>query len=198
MFRRLAFRNVARRRGEAALVVAGAMLGTAIITASFLVGDTLDGSIRDIGRTQMGPTDERVSVRDLRLLDQVEQAVSQPPIDNVDGVLRMVATGGVVATVGTGDRRVEPTGVLFEVDYEAARRFGPDPGATGLAEAGPTPSGDQADLGQGVARELGVGPGDRIEVFTYGTSKTFTVRDVLPLLGIAGSGGGGGRAFRGT
>src|SRR5688500_3730801 len=88
MFRRMAFRNVARRRGEATLVVIGAMLGTAIITASFIVGDTLDGSIRDIGRTQMGVTDESVSVRDLRLLDRVEQAVTQPPIPNTDGALR--------------------------------------------------------------------------------------------------------------
>jgi hypothetical protein len=35
----MAARNIGRRRGEALLVVAGAMLGTAIITSSFVVGD---------------------------------------------------------------------------------------------------------------------------------------------------------------
>src|SRR5204862_5528995 len=56
--RRLAMRNVGRRRGEALLVVAGSLLGTAIITASFIVGDSLGASVRDSARTQLGPIDE--------------------------------------------------------------------------------------------------------------------------------------------
>ncbi|MEY2463255.1 MAG: putative transport system permease protein, partial [Acidimicrobiaceae bacterium] len=49
-FRRLAVRNVRRRKGEAVLVVLGSLLGTAIITSSFVVGDTLNASIRDEAR----------------------------------------------------------------------------------------------------------------------------------------------------
>ena len=61
--RRLALRNIARRRGEAVLVVVGSLLGTAIITSAFVVGDSIDFSIRDIARTNLGPIDESVEVR---------------------------------------------------------------------------------------------------------------------------------------
>ena len=57
--RRLALRQVSRRRAEAALVVAGSVLGTAIIVGSLVVGDTLDQSFkqdayRDAGRGRRG------------------------------------------------------------------------------------------------------------------------------------------------
>ncbi len=61
--RRLAMRNITRRRGEAVLVVLGSLLGTAIITSAFVVGDSIDYSIRDIARTELDPTDEMVEVR---------------------------------------------------------------------------------------------------------------------------------------
>jgi putative ABC transport system permease protein len=38
-------RNIQRRKGTTALVISGLMVGTAIITASFIVGDTLDNMI---------------------------------------------------------------------------------------------------------------------------------------------------------
>ena len=60
--RRLALRNIVRRRGEAVLVVVGSLLGTAIITASFIMGGTVGASIRDFARTQLGPTDEAIRV----------------------------------------------------------------------------------------------------------------------------------------
>ncbi|MEA2922856.1 MAG: hypothetical protein QOF07_2828, partial [Bradyrhizobium sp.] len=45
ILRRLAVRNATRRPRETTLVVLGAMLGTAIITGSLIVGDTLKSSI---------------------------------------------------------------------------------------------------------------------------------------------------------
>ncbi|MGH9184823.1 MAG: hypothetical protein ACRD0U_03235, partial [Acidimicrobiales bacterium] len=96
-FRRQAFRNIARRKGEAALIVLGSLLGTAIITSSFVVGDTLDASIRDLARTQLGPVDEVVSVDDPSRLEDVAAKVAGPflgehraPLPGTDGVLTMV------------------------------------------------------------------------------------------------------------
>src|SRR4051812_2709340 len=57
IYRRIATRSISRRLGEAALVVVGAMFGTAIIGAALIVGDSFDGSIRDVARTQLGPVD---------------------------------------------------------------------------------------------------------------------------------------------
>src|SRR5687767_15072788 len=45
VLRRLAVRNAIRRPRESALIVLGALLGTAIITGSAVVGDTFGASI---------------------------------------------------------------------------------------------------------------------------------------------------------
>ena len=62
MLRRLALRNVARRPRETMLVILGSLLGTAIMTGSFVVGDTFTSSIRRGAFEQLGPIDEVVSV----------------------------------------------------------------------------------------------------------------------------------------
>jgi hypothetical protein len=58
--RRLALRQVNRRRGEAALVVTGSVLGTAIIVGSFIVGDTFNFSIKQGAYDHLGVIDEVV------------------------------------------------------------------------------------------------------------------------------------------
>src|SRR3982750_2067156 len=58
--RRLAARQVARRKTEAALVVTGSGLGTAIIIGALVVGDTLNHSVRQDAYRTLGPVDERV------------------------------------------------------------------------------------------------------------------------------------------
>ena len=62
VLRRLALRNVARRPRETVLVILGSLLGTAIMTGSFVVGDTFTSSIRRGAYEQLGPIDEVVSV----------------------------------------------------------------------------------------------------------------------------------------
>src|SRR6266498_5525323 len=59
--RKLALRQVARRRGEAALVIMGSVLGTAIIIGSLIVGDTLNFSVKQVAYENLGPIDEIVS-----------------------------------------------------------------------------------------------------------------------------------------
>ena len=59
--RKLALRQVARRRGEATLVVAGSVLGTAIIIGSLIVGDTLNYSVKQGAYANLGPIDEVVA-----------------------------------------------------------------------------------------------------------------------------------------
>src|SRR4029450_3467519 len=60
LLRRLALPPIARRRGEAALVVAGSVLGTAIIVGSLVVGDTFNNSIERQATAALGPVDEIV------------------------------------------------------------------------------------------------------------------------------------------
>src|SRR5213080_2425478 len=58
--RRLAGRQVARRKLEASLVIIGSVLGTAIIIGALVVGDTLNHSVRQDAYRTLGPVDERV------------------------------------------------------------------------------------------------------------------------------------------
>jgi len=201
-FRRLALRNISRRRGEATLIIVGSLLGAAIITASYIVGDTIEGSIRDAARTDLGPIDESVQLTDATKIDQVKAAITNPPIAGVDGVLQITSAGAVVANTAT-DRVAVPTAGIVEMDFDQGRAFGSDPKITGLADAGPTPRGDEAVIGATLAKKLSVDAGAPIEVFAYGGSQTLKVRQVVEDFGLVGyvpvrSGGGGGGAVAAT
>ena len=185
--RRMALRNIVRRPVEALLVVGGAALGTAIITSAFVVGDTFDTSIRDLGRTHYGPVDEVVETNDIAQVDEVAALIADNPVPDVDGVLPLVRASAAVAAGETRDTaRAEPQVSLAEIDFDAARAFGDDPAATGLADAGATPAGNEAVINDQLAEDLRVGVGDTVDVFAYGRAHSFTVRDVLPQIGLAG------------
>lgn len=179
---RMALRNIARRPLEAAMVVGGAALGTAIITSAFIAGDTFDATIRDIARTEFGPVDETVRVADLTQLDDVATAVERQALPDSDGSLSLVRA---TAAVRAGDK-AEPLVDLGEVDFDAARAFGDDPDATGLVEAGPTPTGNDAVVNEALADDLEVGRGDTVEIFVYGQRLEVIVRIVVPQVGLAG------------
>ena len=183
--RRLALRNVTRRRGEALLVVVGSLIATAIITASFLVGDTLGASIRDSARTQMGPADEYVPAPSLARLPDIAAALSSP-VPGTDGTLPVVRSGATAASVHGSPRLAEPHAAMLEVDFAAARRFGGDAGATGFAGAGSTPSGVDAVVAKDLARTLHLKRGDSVDVYAFGTRLRLRVRGVVPRLGVAG------------
>ncbi|MCU1345775.1 MAG: hypothetical protein JWL70_2041, partial [Acidimicrobiia bacterium] len=193
VLRRLALRNLSHRPMEALLVVLGSLLGTAIITASLVVGDTLDASVRDIARVSQGPIDEQARVIGSDNLGPLESALRRSTIPHTDGLLPAVWAPVAVATPGA-QRRAEPKAVVVEVDFDAARRFGGDAEATGLAGAGATPRPGEAVIASDLAQRLHVRAGDPMEVFAYGTSLTVAVRQVVPNLGIAGWGRHGTRA----
>ncbi len=60
---RLGLRNATRRRGRSALIVVGLMLGTTIITAALVTGDTMSHTIRSMAVDVLGQTDEVVTAR---------------------------------------------------------------------------------------------------------------------------------------
>jgi putative ABC transport system permease protein len=186
-FRRMALRNVVRRKNEAMLVVAGSMLGTAIITAAFLVGATFNASIRDVARTDLGPTDEWVSVDDVSQVPDVGAALREPTVPGTDGTLPIVTSSVAVASTGE-ERRADPSVVAVEVDFGAARAYGGDESATGLADAGATPVEGETVINQELADKLEVSAGDTVELFAYGQSLKLEVRTVVPQIGVGGTG----------
>ena len=167
-YRRLAVRSISRRRGEAMLIVVGAMFGTAIIGAALIVGDSFDGSIRDIARTELGPIDVRAQIHpddDVRReVLQLEDRVAHSGIDHVDGFLPVVDAAAVLDNGRRGDgQRIDPTNCLLEMDFTQARRFGPDP-ISGIEAAGDTPAEGEAVMNRDVADVLGIEAGDDLTV----------------------------------
>lgn len=184
VLRRLAVRDALRRRSETLLVIAGSLLGTAIITGSFVVGDTLDSSIRVTATTQLGPVDEGISVSDPREAAELVQRIEELDDPRVDGVLPVLRAAASVSTERGDETLAEPSAQVVEVDFAAARTFGGDPAATGIT--GETPGPGEVVVTEDLAKTLQADEGDEVTASLYGEAVTLEVTGILPRLGIAG------------
>jgi putative ABC transport system permease protein len=181
----MALRNIGRRRAEAVLVVAGALLGTAIITSSLVVGDVIEASFADVARTQYGPIDITLTSEE-GSLDEVATAVDAGEIRGIDGLLA-VTTATATLEAPRGHLAV-PQVQVVELDLAAARAFGADPTITGVADAGNLVPG-QIVINERTAGELDVVAGDDLRLHAYESSVDVSVTRVVPEVGIAGYGG---------
>jgi putative ABC transport system permease protein len=184
MLRRLASRNAMRRPTETMLVVAGSLLGTALITGSFIVGDTLDTSIRASAYNQLGPIDEVLGVPEPELASDVADRIASIDDARIDGVMTLLATRAAIAADASGDELAEPDAQLIEMDFGAARDFGPDPEITGVT--GSTPGPGEVVIGEDLAERLEVDVGDEVTAHLYGKQLSLEVGDVLAQTGVAG------------
>lgn len=189
VLRRLAMRQVRRRPTEALLVVLGSVLGTTLIVASLVVGDSLDRSVRQTAYDVLGPVDEVVRASSIEIGDQaatrLETLRADPDLDGLQTVRGDLAA----ASTGSGRNRLaSPRTLAWELDFDAARRFGaPDP--SGLAANDPGPG--RAVLNQNLADELDVAVGESFSLHIYGARLRLQVAAVVPATGMAGMGLGG-------
>lgn len=192
--RRLALRQVARRPAEAFSIVAGCVLGTALIVASLSVGDTLNSSVRQIAYQVLGPIDETATST---TLDQGAAAAARLAAlranPDVDGVLTVVGLQTVVTAGGGHGGTVQPRGLVWEADFSSAAVFGGTGGRSGLF--GATPTAGQAVVNDQLASSLHVGVGDTVSVYLYNQPQKFVVERVVPQAGLAGMGMGDARNY---
>ena len=97
VFLRLGVRNVGRRPARSALIIAGSMLGTAIIAAALTTGDTMSQTIRSSATAALGRTDEIVAARgvDTTLAPDSEATGARYfPVGYAERVARAVAGTG--------------------------------------------------------------------------------------------------------
>jgi putative ABC transport system permease protein len=188
--RRLALRQIARRRGEAALVVVGSVLGTAIIIGSLIVGDTLNFSVRQTAYNNLGPIDEIVSSPTVAQGDQAARRVARLRGDpDVDGLLTLRGDQAAVVRGSGAGRTAEPRASVWEVDFAQAAAFrGGVQGGSGLS--GPAPGVGEAVINDDLATQLGARAGDRLTVYLYGRPTEVRVARVVPTVGLAGAGTG--------
>ena len=184
--RRLALRQIGRRRAEAALVVTGSVLGTAIIVGSLIVGDTLNFSVKQDAYQRLGAIDEVVSSQAPAQGTQAAARLAPLRSDpDVDGLLTVRRAAAAVAKGDGTARKGEPRAALLEVDFAAAARFGG--GGSGLA--GPAPGPGEAVVNQQLADALDARPGDLLSVYLSGRPTLARVARVVPTRGLAGYGG---------
>lgn len=184
--RRLGARSTVRRPTETALVILGALLGTAIITGSLVVGDALSSSLRAGAFTQLGPVDETVTAPGIETLPALRDALSgiesRPAVDGVAFGLR---SSGTVATRAGEDAAVQPDVLLLEIAFDEVRQLGGEPSATGF-EGAATPAAGEVAISSDLAAALDVRTGEHLTLFAYGNRRQFQISTVLPRVGLAG------------
>jgi putative ABC transport system permease protein len=186
VLRRLALRQIARRPTEAVLVVLGSLLGTTLIVASMVVGDSLDRSVRQSAYDMLGPVDETVRASSLRVGNEAAarlQVLRNDP--RVDGLLTVRSDQAAAVHDSRGVRTAEPRTLVWELDFAAAARFGA-PDASGLSVADPGPG--RVVINSNLAQAVDATVGDRLTFQLYGNPVPFTVAQVVPAEGLAGMG----------
>ena len=188
--RKLAMRQVARRRGEATLVVAGSVLGTAIIIGSLIVGDTLNFSVKQGAYDNLGPIDEIVASPTIAQGNESARSLEHLRGDpQVDGLLTVRGDKAAATTGSGGQRKADPRMSVWEVDFDKAAAFGGGAnGGSGLS--GPAPRPGETVINADLAAALGIRAGDVITVYLYGRPTEFRVARVVPTKGVAGAGTG--------
>jgi putative ABC transport system permease protein len=177
---KLAVRNVGRRRARSALIVVGLMLGTAIIAAALVTGDTMNNTIRATAVDALGQTDETIAPKGA--VDDIPGALGAAtgmgwlPESTVVRVEQVLATSkltdGVtgaivdqVALQAPGTRQSEPSVVVFAADPTRMDGFSPIVGSDGerlsLADLRP----GEVYLNTKAAKKLRVAAGDAVIVY---------------------------------
>jgi putative ABC transport system permease protein len=197
VFLKLGVRNIPRRRGRSALIVAGLMLGTAIIAAALATGDTMSHTIRSSVLTSLGETDVLVSekgtdVESIAIGEStqigyfpyasyhaVRNAVADSPL--IDGVAPAIFETVAVQDMTT--RQSEPRLTLFASEPEAlADAFG-EIRTGGKAVSLADLAANEVYLNADAAEELAARPGDDLLVLAGKRVEPFRVRAIVELDG---------------
>jgi putative ABC transport system permease protein len=188
-------RNIGRRRLQSVLIVLGLMLSTAIIASALATGDTVEYSITNETFTRLGHVDQIFRARDAeRREDPTDENIGPASLvpaglfnglvadlngnENVDGnlpVLRFPVPAGSRRT-----ERVLPEAVLIGLDPRYMEGFEDDVqtlnGArfnVGLLAR------NEAAINESMARALGIGAGNQIDLYVERLPRTLNVVAVV-------------------
>jgi len=162
---RMGVRNAGRRPRQTATVVAGLMIGTAIIASALVAGDSAGGFVRGAVYESLGPIDETVRIDGFPFYpqDAAEALAADPRVaSHFDGLAANVIWEGTADVPHTG--LFEPRVALVGYDPVADAAFGDfslrGGGSTDGRGLGP----DEAIVTEDLADKLELRPGDRIRV----------------------------------
>jgi putative ABC transport system permease protein len=184
----IAVRSIWRRKATAFFVIFGALAGTAMFSASFVLGDTMRHSIRQEVYNRLGGLDETVNVagvsQDISLFEpealqrmffpaELATYVAAETGDLTDAVEpALIAFMAAERQATDGTTRAAPQVSVMGVDPTG---FAP---LTGGDDFPPLEAGD-AVLTRALADELGVAPGDSFSLMLWGEGRSFRVTAIL-------------------
>ncbi|HEY7398921.1 MAG TPA: ABC transporter permease, partial [Gaiellaceae bacterium] len=198
IFLRLGVRNVGRRRGRSALIVAGLMLGTAIIAAALATGDTMSQTIRSSAVSALGKTDVVVAGKGVSAALATQSAGTDMrffPIGYRDHVMRATAGSGLVKAVApvivdpvavqdVSSRENEPSVTLFASDPATLRGFGDIRAGSRTVSLADLRAGEVFLNAKG-ADKLGAAAGDTLRILAGSSVATARVRAIVRYHGSA-------------
>ena len=167
---RLAWQQLVRKKRQTALLMAGLMIGSAIISSSLIVGDSLDATVREEVDAAWGDTDVLISGFDPNLgqVTEIPQSLVDELRDaNVDEI-EYVQAGRVLSTsVVTSQGDSKPSVPWFALEHHNDLRLGSNKdGITWfeLEEANRFSSTPLVAVNQVFSDELDVDVGDSVQL----------------------------------
>lgn len=189
---KMGIRNLMRRKGYALIIVFGLMVGTAVITASLSVGDTMDTMVEsdilaryhttDEQLVAMKPTGERAYFNQ-SVFSWVEGQLSREYIDGLSPSIQ-----DAIAILDMDTNLSETRVTLYGLDNATAAPFGLLVGGDGQPVTTVPPG--ELLMGVDTADDLDAGQGDRLVIYANNTPQFFTITHILRKEGRAGSGRG--------
>ncbi|MEC7113271.1 MAG: ABC transporter permease, partial [Candidatus Thermoplasmatota archaeon] len=194
---RFAWQQLLRKKRQAALLTAGLMIGSAVISSSLIVGDSLDQTVRKEVEAAWGETDLLISGFDAtsgQVVEIPQSIVVDLHNSDVEG-LGDIQNGRVIsASVVTADERANPSVAWFALEHredviigskakgltwfelEEINRFSTDPKVVvnqAFADELEVAKGDELQLGWFVQNQNGI---ERIE-------QNFSIEEIVEMAG---------------
>src|SRR5689334_1641599 len=101
LVRRIGLRNAVRRPREAALVMLGCVLGTALIVGNSAVGDSFTASIRKLALGDFGATDASISYGNRDDWAKGNAYLAATPLKGVESAAAVAVLHAPVTAAGT-------------------------------------------------------------------------------------------------
>lgn len=199
--RRIGLRNFSRRKWNTALVVAGSMVGTALISGSLVLNDSTARFQHDEARETLGEIDEIVQKTGQRLPSDRRPipTFASSEVENItperireetgnagaDGVLGALTQEAPAETVARDDeeKTVSPAITVVGVNWSEMEEFGSAPPD---AASRPAPAPGEVYVSEKLAASLGVEAGEALRVRGVSGFAELEVAEVLPERGISG------------
>ncbi|MBN1618334.1 FtsX-like permease family protein [Candidatus Dojkabacteria bacterium] len=173
--RKIGFRNVRRRIGNTILVVIGSLVGSALISGSLILSDSIDLTFLNIVETSIGEQDAEIQFETKEPELSLTPTMSQQEVDEISKVLDKKEIDGVlpVLLVNTTPVKLDKKGeaeinafniTLFGVDMDKVEKFGQNP-----QDYFDNISGNEVLISKSLASSLEANKGDLLRI-TYGQS----------------------------